>query len=49
MIGHAIYTLSDLQAFMLKEKAREPAEEKGSTNEFKLYDSIWQLSPEVFS
>jgi len=48
-IGHAIYTLSDPRAVLLKEKARELAEEKGKMQEFKLYENIEELAPEVFS
>lgn len=48
-IGHAIYTLSDPRAVLLKEKARALAEEKGKLDEFKLYESIEELAPEVFA
>jgi citrate synthase len=48
-IGHAIYTLSDPRAIMLKEKARELADEKGKMDEFKLYENIEELAPEVFA
>lgn len=48
-IGHAIYTLSDPRAVMLKEKARELAEEKGKQDEFRLYEHIEELAPEVFT
>lgn len=48
-IGHAIYTLSDPRAVLLKEKARELADEKGKTDEFKLYENIEELAPEVLS
>jgi citrate synthase len=48
-IGHAIYTLSDPRAVLLKEKARELAEEKGKMEEFKLYETIEQVAPEVFA
>jgi citrate synthase len=48
-IGHAIYTLSDPRAELLKVKARELAEEKGKMDEFKLYESIEELAPEVFT
>ncbi|MGD2033995.1 MAG: citrate/2-methylcitrate synthase [Bacteroidales bacterium] len=48
-IGHAIYTLSDPRAVLLKEKAMELAEEKGKTDEFKLYEAIEELTPEVFA
>lgn len=48
-IGHAIYTLSDPRAVLLKEKARELADEKGKNDEFKLYENIEELAPEVFA
>jgi citrate synthase len=48
-IGHAIYTLSDPRAILLKEKARELADEKGKNDEFKLYENIEELAPEVFA
>lgn len=48
-IGHAIYTLSDPRAVLLKEKARELAEEKGKLDEFNLYANIEELTPEVFA
>jgi len=48
-IGHAIYTLSDPRAILLKQKAQELADEKGKTDEFQLYDNIEQLAPEVLS
>ncbi len=48
-IGHAIYTLSDPRAILLKEKARELAEEKGKMDEFRLYENIEELAPEVFA
>lgn len=48
-IGHAIYTLSDPRAVLLKEKARELAEEKGKMDEFQLYENIEELAPEVFA
>lgn len=48
-IGHAIYTLSDPRAILLKEKARELAAEKGKSDEFQLYEHIEELAPEVFT
>jgi citrate synthase len=47
-IGHAIYTLSDPRAILLKEKAQELAKEKGRLDEFNLYEMIERLAPEVF-
>jgi len=48
-MGHAIYTLSDPRAIMLKEKARELAEVTGNLDEFKLYETIEELTPEIFA
>ena len=48
-IGHAIYTLSDPRAIILKEKARELAKEKGKEEEFKLYESIEELAPKALA
>jgi citrate synthase len=48
-IGHAIYTLSDPRAVLLKDKARELAANKGRSDEFDLYDRIARLTPEVFA
>ncbi|MFW5890261.1 MAG: citrate synthase [Marinilabiliaceae bacterium] len=47
-IGHAIYTLSDPRAVLLKEKAEELAREKGREAEFNLYALIERLAPEIF-
>jgi citrate synthase len=47
-IGHAVYTLSDPRAAILKEKARELAIEKGRLDEFELYSMVERLTPEVF-
>jgi citrate synthase len=48
-LGHAVYTLSDPRAVLLKEQARELAKEKGRMEEFELYASIERLAPKVFS
>jgi len=47
-IGHAVYTISDPRAVLLKEKARELAHEAGKTDEFELYSLVEKLTPEVF-
>ncbi len=39
-IGHAIYTISDPRAVLLKEMARELAKEKGRLKEFEFYSLI---------
>lgn len=48
-MGHAVYTYSDPRAVLLKGKAKELAEEKGYSREFKLYDIIERLTPPIFS
>jgi citrate synthase len=48
-IGHAIYTLSDPRAILLKDKARELAGNKGKLDEYLLYEAIEELSPEAFA
>ncbi|HUW91816.1 MAG TPA: citrate synthase [Bacteroidales bacterium] len=47
-IGHAVYTISDPRAGILKAKARELAMEKGRLAEFELYSLVERLTPEVF-
>ena len=49
-MGHAIYTLSDPRAVLLKAKARELAEKTdGYAEEFALYEKIESLTPEIFA
>ena len=45
--GHAVYTISDPRAILLREKARQLAEEKGCMEEYNLYCTIDRLAPEV--
>ncbi len=47
-MGHAVYTLSDPRAVLLKEKATELAEVTGMEKEFQLYTTIERLTPEIF-
>jgi citrate synthase len=47
-IGHAVYTISDPRAAILKAKARELAIEKGRLDEFELYSLVEKITPEVF-
>lgn len=46
-MGHAVYTISDPRAVLLREKAKLLAEEKGCLNEFNLYAKIEQFAPEI--
>jgi citrate synthase len=47
-IGHAVYTISDPRASILKAKAKELAIEKGRLDEFELYELVERITPEVF-
>ncbi len=49
-MGHAVYTLSDPRANLLKDKARILAEEKGpeALATFALYENIERLTKELF-
>ena len=46
-LGHAVYTVSDPRAQILKKKARELAKSKGRTDEMKLFEMIENLGPEI--
>lgn len=46
-IGHAVYTLSDPRAVLLKEKAYELALEKNKIDEYHLFSNIEELSKEL--
>ena len=47
--GHAVYTVSDPRAILLRDKAAELAKEKNMMEEYGLYRSIERLAPEVFA
>ena len=46
-LGHAVYTISDPRAQLLKEKARTLAREKGREDEMKLFECIEELGPAI--
>jgi citrate synthase len=46
--GHAVYTVTDPRAVLLRDKAEALAEEKGLIKEFNLYRLIERLVPAVF-
>lgn len=48
-MGHAVYTLSDPRAVILKKYAYDLAEKKGFGDEFRLLERIEKLTPEVFA
>ena len=47
-LGHAVYTLSDPRAVLLRMKAGDLAEKKGLSDEFGLYGLIEKLTPAIF-
>ena len=47
-MGHAVYTLSDPRAKILKRFARSLAEKKGMVDQLDLVESVERLTPEVF-
>ena len=47
-MGHAVYTISDPRAVILKENARSFAEKNGYEKQFRLIESVERLTPEVF-
>ena len=48
-MGHAIYTLSDPRAILLKDMARKVAEMKGFSKEFELFETVEKLAPGVLA
>jgi citrate synthase len=46
--GHAVYTVSDPRAILLKEKARLLSREKGKESEMSLYEAIERIGPEIY-
>lgn len=47
-LGHAVYTISDPRAVILKRKAKEFAYKNGFEEDFELLNNIETLAPEVF-
>ncbi len=48
-IGHAVYTISDPRAVMLKNKAAELAKATGMDKEYGLYEKVEKLAPTAFN
>ncbi len=48
-MGHAVYTISDPRAVIIKKNACKIAEKSGLQNEFKLMESVERLAPSVFA
>ena len=48
-MGHAVYTLSDPRAIMLRDSAEKLADEKGMRDEFELLKKVERLTPQVMA
>ena len=48
-MGHAIYSLSDPRAGVLRTYAKKLSEEKGMQQEFKLYETVEHLAPQIIA
>ncbi|MCD8335888.1 MAG: citrate/2-methylcitrate synthase [Lachnospiraceae bacterium] len=48
-MGHAVYTLSDPRAVILKEYAKTLSDAKGLTREFALYENVERIAREVLT
>ena len=48
-MGHAVYTISDPRAVLLRDKAEKLAKEKGCLEEFNLYKIIERVAPEILA
>ncbi|MBQ9964204.1 MAG: citrate synthase [Clostridia bacterium] len=48
-MGHAVYTLSDPRAVILKREAKRIAEEHGYGDDFKMLDAVERLTPAVMA
>ena len=48
-MGHAVYSLSDPRADILRECARDLSHENGHEEEFSLYEKVESLAPEVIA
>ena len=47
-MGHAIYTVSDPRAILLKQFAKKMAADKGMLEEFELFERVERLTPDLF-
>lgn len=48
-MGHAVYSLSDPRAEILREYAKKLSEEKGMQAEYKLYRTVEKMAPEIIA
>lgn len=48
-MGHAVYSLSDPRAEILREYAKKLSEEKGMMDEYRLYRTVEKMAPEIIA
>ncbi len=48
-MGHAVYSLSDPRADILRHYAKQLSEEKGMEEEYRLYSTVERLAPEIIA
>ncbi len=48
-MGHAVYSLSDPRADILKVYAKQLSEEKGMQEEYELYETVEKLAPQIIA
>ena len=48
-MGHAVYSISDPRANVLKSYVKSLSEEKGLLKEFRLYELVERLAPEIIA
>lgn len=48
-MGHAVYSLSDPRADILRTYARKLSEEKGMQDEFELYETVEKMAPQIIA
>ncbi len=48
-MGHAVYSLSDPRADILRVYAKKLSEEKGMEQEYKLYETVERLAPDIIA
>lgn len=48
-IGHAVYSISDPRATVFRSFVKKISEEKGLTDEYRLYSAVERLAPELIS
>ncbi len=48
-MGHAVYSISDPRATILRTYAKQLSEEKGMSDEYRLYETVERLAPEIIA